>query len=101
MTEHRQYDREADEKGQGADQQGGGNDEAPDRHRNRICDHRPDRSPRRHHGADVAVEVVGVASATIEGLQMVRMGGTYIDIGNIVAGDITMPANNIIARQLR
>ena len=52
-------------------------------------------------GADVAVEVVGVASATIEGLQMVRMGGTYIDIGNIVAGDITMPANNIIARQLR
>src|SRR4029079_5078215 len=35
-------------------------------------------------GADVVVEVVGLAAATVEGLDMVRFNGKFIDIGNIV-----------------
>ena len=35
-------------------------------------------------GADIVVEVVGVAAATLEGLDMVRPNGKYVDIGNII-----------------
>ena len=52
-------------------------------------------------GADKAIEVVGVASATLEGLDMIRTGGTYIDIGNIVEDEISMPASKIIGKQIR
>ena len=34
-------------------------------------------------GADVAVEVVGYPQVLIEGLEMLRRGGTYVEIGNI------------------
>ena len=52
-------------------------------------------------GADSAMEVVGVASATIEGIDMVRTGGTYVDIGNIIPDEISLPAGKIISKQLR
>ncbi|MDP6666342.1 MAG: zinc-binding dehydrogenase [Dehalococcoidia bacterium] len=51
-------------------------------------------------GADVVVEVVGVAAATLEGLDMVRGGGKYIDVGNISGGSITLPGNRIIRGQI-
>ena len=53
------------------------------------------------HGADVVVEVVGVAAATYEGLDMVRVGGKYLDIGNISGGTLEFPANKIIGNQTR
>jgi threonine dehydrogenase-like Zn-dependent dehydrogenase len=37
-------------------------------------------------GADVAVEVVGVANVVQEGLEMIRVGGRYLWMGNIVPG---------------
>ena len=50
-------------------------------------------------GADVVVEVVGIPSATLEGLDMVRVNGKYIDIGNIGEGNIEFPAVKIIGNQ--
>ena len=50
-------------------------------------------------GADVVVEVVGIAAATLEGLDMVRVNGKYVDIGNIGGGSIEFPAAKIIANQ--
>ncbi len=50
-------------------------------------------------GADVVVEVVGVAAATLEGLDMVRFNGKYVDIGNISGGSIEFPARMIINNQ--
>jgi L-iditol 2-dehydrogenase len=51
-------------------------------------------------GADVVVEVVGIAAATIEGLDMVRFNGKYVDIGNIIPATVTLPAVKIIAQQI-
>ncbi len=50
-------------------------------------------------GADVVVEVVGIAAATLEGLDMVRVNGKYIDIGNIAGGRIEFPAVKVISNQ--
>ena len=50
-------------------------------------------------GADVVVEVVGVAAATLEGLDMVRVNGKYIDIGNIGGGSIEFPTVKVISNQ--
>jgi L-iditol 2-dehydrogenase len=52
-------------------------------------------------GADVVVEVVGIAAATSEGLDMVRVNGTYVDIGNIVPQTVTLPATKIITQQIK
>ncbi|MBI4220790.1 MAG: zinc-binding dehydrogenase [Chloroflexi bacterium] len=52
-------------------------------------------------GADIGIEVVGIAAAALEGIEMVRMGGTYVDIGNISGGSYTLPGNKVINRQLR
>lgn len=52
-------------------------------------------------GADVVVEVVGIAAATLEGIEMVRSNGKYVDIGNIGGGSITMPASKVIGKQLK
>ena len=52
-------------------------------------------------GADVVVEVVGVAAAAYEGLEMVRTNGVYIDIGNIGGGSITLPTTQVIGNQTR
>jgi threonine dehydrogenase-like Zn-dependent dehydrogenase len=37
-------------------------------------------------GADVCVEVVGIANVVQEGLEMTRVGGRYLWMGNIVPG---------------
>jgi threonine dehydrogenase-like Zn-dependent dehydrogenase len=52
-------------------------------------------------GADIGIEVVGVAAAALEGLDMVRMGGTYVDIGNISGGSYTLTGNKVISRQTK
>lgn len=39
-----------------------------------------------NRGADIVVEVVGVPAVIPEGLQMLRDGGTYLEIGNISFG---------------
>ena len=51
-------------------------------------------------GADVVMELVGVAAATLEGLDMVRINGTFVDIGNIIPDTVTMPAEKVIRRQI-
>lgn len=40
-------------------------------------------------GADVAVEVTGVAAAFQEGINALRLGGTYVCIGNVNRGQMT------------
>lgn len=52
-------------------------------------------------GADIVVEVVGIAAATLEGLDMVRFNGTFVDIGNIVPQTITLPATKVITQQIK
>jgi threonine dehydrogenase-like Zn-dependent dehydrogenase len=52
-------------------------------------------------GADIVVEVVGLAAATVEGLDMVRINGKYVDIGNIVPQTVTLPATKIITQQIK
>lgn len=52
-------------------------------------------------GADVVVEVVGLAAATVEGLDMVRVNGTFVDIGNIVPQAVSFPATKVITQQIR
>jgi threonine dehydrogenase-like Zn-dependent dehydrogenase len=52
-------------------------------------------------GADVVVEVVGVPAATLEGLEMVRTAGKYVDIGNILPTPIDLPADKVIRQQIR
>ena len=52
-------------------------------------------------GADVVMEVVGIAAATLEGLDMVRFNGTFVDIGNIVPAPITLPATKVITQQIK
>jgi threonine dehydrogenase-like Zn-dependent dehydrogenase len=52
-------------------------------------------------GADIVVEVVGVAAATVEGLDMVRLNGKYVDIGNIVPQTVTLPATKVITNQIK
>jgi threonine dehydrogenase-like Zn-dependent dehydrogenase len=37
-------------------------------------------------GADVAIELTGVGPAVLEGVEMVRPGGTYIEIGIVMPG---------------
>ena len=52
-------------------------------------------------GADIVVEVVGIAAAAYEGLDMVRINGTYLDIGNIGGGRLDIPAGKVIGNQTK
>jgi threonine dehydrogenase-like Zn-dependent dehydrogenase len=51
-------------------------------------------------GADIVMELVGVAAATVEGLDMVRVNGTFVDIGNIVPQSVSFPATKVITNQI-
>jgi D-arabinose 1-dehydrogenase-like Zn-dependent alcohol dehydrogenase len=42
-----------------------------------------------NRGADIVVEVVGLPAVVPEGLQMLREGGTYLEMGNISFGNTT------------
>lgn len=39
------------------------------------------------HGADVVLEVTGIPKAFDEGLRIVRMGGTYLELGNVLVDE--------------
>jgi len=41
------------------------------------------------HGADVAIEVTGVPTAFSEGIDLLRDGGRYLEMGNIIPGKET------------
>jgi threonine dehydrogenase-like Zn-dependent dehydrogenase len=44
---------------------------------------------------------VGIAAATVEGLDMVRLGGKFVDIGNIVPQPVSFPAIKVISQQIK
>lgn len=46
-------------------------------------------------GADVALELTGVGSAVPEGIEMVRAGATYIEIGNVMPGVEITPRHRL------
>jgi threonine dehydrogenase-like Zn-dependent dehydrogenase len=50
------------------------------------------------HGADAVFEAAGVPAAFLEGLEMVRPLGTYVELGNMVDNGKTIELN--VARQL-
>src|SRR5437660_10985928 len=52
-------------------------------------------------GADVVVEVVGIAAATVAGRDMVRIGGKFVDIGNIGPQPVSFPAIKVLAQQIK
>lgn len=54
-------------------------------------------------GADVVVEAAGVPEAVPEGLEMLRPGGTYIEVGNFSnMGTVTLnPHRHLLARNVR
>lgn len=52
-------------------------------------------------GADVVVEVVGISAALLEGLEMVRTNGKYIDIGNIGGGSVELVTQKVIGSQVQ
>jgi threonine dehydrogenase-like Zn-dependent dehydrogenase len=52
-------------------------------------------------GADIVMELVGIAAATVEGLDMLRINGTFVDIGNIVPQPVTFPATKVITQQVQ
>ena len=47
----------------------------------------------------LALIPIGIAAAALEGLDMVRFNGKYIDIGNIAGGRIEIPAVKVISNQ--
>lgn len=54
-------------------------------------------------GADVVIECAGVPEAFVEGLEMLRQGGTCIELGNFVdRGSVTInPSRHICAKSIR
>jgi threonine dehydrogenase-like Zn-dependent dehydrogenase len=54
-------------------------------------------------GADLVVECVGQPQVVVEGLEMLRKGGVYIEAGNFVdMGDITLsPHRHLCAKNVR
>ena len=54
-----------------------------------LCGHRG--------GADVVVEVAGFPQVVPEGLEMVRPGGTYVEVGNVIPGsNVEVDFNRIL-----
>src|SRR5262249_19399060 len=51
-------------------------------------------------GADVVVEVVGVAAATGDALHVARLNGKFVDTGNIVPPPGSSPATKVITQQI-
>jgi threonine dehydrogenase-like Zn-dependent dehydrogenase len=54
-------------------------------------------------GADVVVECAGVPEVVIEGIEMLRQGGTFVEVGHFVdAGDIQLnPHRHLCAKSIR
>jgi len=55
------------------------------------------------HGADLVVECAGVPQAVIEGMEMLRRGGKFIEIGNYVdLGDVPInPHRHLCTKSIR
>ncbi len=49
---------------------------------------------------DVALEVSGTAAGLGSAIRAVRRGGTVVQVGNLPGGDIAVPANAIMAKEL-
>jgi threonine dehydrogenase-like Zn-dependent dehydrogenase len=54
-------------------------------------------------GADVVVECAGAPEVMIEGIEMLRQGGTFVEVGHFVdAGDIQLnPHRHLCAKSIR
>ena len=53
-------------------------------------------------GADIVVEVVGFPQVVVEGIEMVRDGGTYLELGNIwPESNVTLDLSRILMRGKR
>lgn len=44
-------------------------------------------------GADLVIECAGAPRAVLEGLEMLRRGGTYLELGNFIDKGVTVPLN--------
>lgn len=53
-----------------------------------------------NHPMDVAFEVSGTAAGLASSIRHVRRGGTLVQIGNLPGGDIPVPGNSIMAKEL-
>jgi L-idonate 5-dehydrogenase len=49
---------------------------------------------------DVAVEISGTAAGLASAIASVRRGGTIVQVGNLAGGQIPVPANAIMAKEL-
>ena len=49
---------------------------------------------------DIALEVSGTAAGLGSAIRAVRRGGTVVQVGNLPGGDIAVPANAIMAKEL-
>ena len=47
-------------------------------------------------GADVVLEVVGIPQVVPEGLEMLRKGGTFVEIGNIWGSTVTLDMSKLL-----
>ena len=63
-------------------------------------DSRPEDLARGNGGCDVVLEASGAAPAVQFALQVVRRGGTIVQIGTIAVETLGLPANDIMAREL-
>jgi L-idonate 5-dehydrogenase len=52
------------------------------------------------HPFDIAFEVSGTAAGLSSAIRHVRRGGTVVQIGNLPGGEIPVPANAVMAREL-
>jgi threonine dehydrogenase-like Zn-dependent dehydrogenase len=54
-------------------------------------------------GADVVVECAGAPEVVIEGIEMLRQGGTFVEVGHFVdAGDVQLnPHRHLCAKSIR
>ncbi len=52
------------------------------------------------HPIDIALEVSGTAAGLASAIRAVRRGGTVVQVGNLPGGEIPVPANAIMAKEL-
>jgi L-idonate 5-dehydrogenase len=49
---------------------------------------------------DVAFEISGTAAGLASAIRSVRRGGTIVQVGNLPGGDMPVPANAVMAKEL-
>ncbi len=53
-----------------------------------------------NRGADIAIEVVGIAVTINKAIELIRKGGTLVLVGNLAPG-VELPLQKIVTRQLK